>query len=367
MSALTARLWRDSAPRLDADVTIDAGITALFGPSGAGKTTLLHALAGLVRPERGRIERAGTLLFDSERGVNEPPERRRIGVVFQEPRLFPHRSVRENLRYGAPRADVPRDFDRAVSLLELDGLLERRPASLSGGEQRRVAIARTLLADPAVMLLDEPLTGLDGARKDRALQLLSDVHREFGLPLVLVSHSLPDILRLTTRIVVLEGGRTIAAGELLDVLDSDEVFRLADSLGLESHLEVEVLGTEGGLTRARVGGTELELPPIDVAPGTRALVAVRPEDVILAAGPVLGTSARNCLEGRVSRVARLSDRLLVTIDVGGSLRASISAKSGEALGIREGATIWCLVKAFSFRWRRVPGESRLEAPDRAGD
>jgi len=354
VSILRARIARQGAPRLEVELEIGAGITALFGPSGAGKTTLLHALAGLVRPEQGRIEREGTVLFDAAARIDVPPERRRIGIVFQEPRLFPHRSVRENLLYGAPRGT--RDgasLARIVELLELGRLLARRPDTLSGGEQRRVSIGRTLLSAPAVLLLDEPLTGLDEGLKESVVRLLSDLQRELALPFVLVSHSLPDILRLTTRLVVLEEGRTIAAGELVDVLDSDRAFQLADRLGLESHLRVRVLGPRDGLTAARLGTSELLLPAVDAAPGDSAIVAVRPEDVILARAPVSGTSAQNCVPGTVTRVSRLSDRLLVTIDVGGALRAEISAKAGKELGVEPGANLWCLVKAFSFRWRRI--------------
>lgn len=365
---LRGTVRRTAAPQLDATFAFDDGITAIFGPSGAGKTTLLHILAGLKAPEEGRIEAGERVLFDAAQGVNVPPERRRVGVVFQEPRLFPHRTVRENLLYGrklagersSPSGRPALTLERVASVLDLAPLLDRKPTSLSGGEARRVAIGRTLLSDPDFLLLDEPLTGLDERRKESALALLSQVHAEFGHPMGFVSHSLPDILRLTTRVLVIDGGRTIAQGELVDVLDSEEVVSVADSLGIESLLEVEILAHEDGLTRARLGPTELLLPPIDAEPGATGLVALGPGDVLLAPEPVLGTSARNCVPGTVTRVTRLSDRLLVSIDVGGILRAQVSEGSGRRLGLEPGAPIYCVIKAFSFRWRRL--RSRKSKP-----
>ena len=359
MSALDAHVeWHVPDFTLHADLSLGPGVTGLFGPSGAGKSTLLGCLAGLVRPHAGRIVRGKDVLFDAAARIDVPPEHRRVGVVFQEMRLFPHLTVRENLLYGWRRAGGSGgrivDSARVHEVLELGALLERRPASLSGGEARRVAFGRSLLADPDVLLLDEPLAGLDEARKGAVLDLVTAVQAEFHLPILFVSHSLSDLLQLTTQVVVMEGGRTIGAGELHDVLGEERVFRLAEALGLESVLPVEILGSDpvAGLTRARLGRGEIALPLVERPPGTRALVAVRPEDVILARAPVEGTSLRNALRGTVTSVTRLSDRLLVAVDVGATLRAEVSAGAGQELGLAVGAPIFCLVKAFSFRWRR---------------
>jgi molybdate transport system ATP-binding protein len=178
------------------------------------------------------------------------------------------------------------------------------------------------------------------------------VQTEFGIPTLFVSHSLPEILQLTTRVAVLDRGAVLGQGELNDVLGRDEVFRLADALGLESLVEVEVLGNDDDVTRVRLGGHAVSLPRTDRAAGTRALVAVRPEDVVLARGPVEGISAQNAMKGTVTQVTRLSDRVLVSVDVGATLRAEITTRSERELGIAPGAPIWCLVKVFSFRWRR---------------
>lgn len=361
MSLLEAKvLLRRPGLVLEAELDVGEGVTALFGPSGAGKTTLLQCVAGLVRPDRGRIVLAGRTLFDAESRTWVAPERRGVGVVFQDLRLFPHLTVEENLRFGwrGDRTERPLTLPRVLELLELGPLRARRPPTLSGGEARRLAIGRALLASPRLLLLDEPLGGLDEARKAAVIGLLGQIRAEFALPMLLVSHSLPEILQLTTRIAVLEGGRSIGQGELHEVLGSDRVFRLAERLGLESVVEV-TLGTaepEAGLTRARLGSVELALPPVERVPGTRALVAVRAEDVILARGPVPGISAQNALPGTISRITRLSDRLLVSVDVGGAdggtLRAEITARAERELAIAPGATVVCLVKTLAFRWRR---------------
>jgi molybdate transport system ATP-binding protein len=340
---------------LHADLRVEDGITALFGPSGAGKTTLLRCIAGLLAPDEGRIIRDGEVLFDSAAGVNLPPERRRVGFVFQDLRLFPHLTVEQNLKYGwrlLPDYERLVSPDRVRDLLELGPLRSRAAASLSGGEARRVALGRALLSSPAVLLLDEPLAGLDEARKGAALSLVARVRAEFGVPTLFVSHSLSEILELTTRVAVLDQGELIGHGDIAEVLGREEVFRLADSLGLESLIEVEVLDQTGEVTLVGLGPHRISLPKVDRPPGTRALVAIRPQDVVLARAPVEGISAQNALEGTVTQVTRLSDRVLVSIDVGATVRAEITRRSEAELGIAPGTRIWCLVKVFSFRWRR---------------
>jgi molybdate transport system ATP-binding protein len=344
--------------RLDAALSLDDGITALFGPSGAGKTTLLHCLAGLATPDSGRIELQGSTLFDSAANVSLPPERRRIGIVFQDLRLFPHLTAERNLDFGRRHEGEGPSPDRVLDVLELRPLLRRRPPDLSGGEARRVALGRALLAAPRLLLLDEPMAGLDEARKGAVIELLARVRAEFALPMLLVSHSLPDILELTTRVAVLDAGTLLGQGDIHDVLGSERVFRLAETLGMESVLQIEIVESDAdaGVTRARLGDAVVALPLVDRAPGTRALVAVRPEDVILARGPVPGISAQNAMPGTVSRIVHLPDRLLVTVQVGGTpggaLRAEITPRSARDLGIAPGALVTCLVKVFSFRWRR---------------
>jgi len=205
-----------------------SGVTGVFGPSGAGKTTLVNMIAGLVAPDRGEITIDQTVLFDAARRINLPPHGRRIGYVFQEGRLFPHLSVKHNLDYGRRMCGLPPDaaqMARIVSLLDIGGLLERRPGKLSGGERQRIAIGRALLMRPRLLLLDEPLASLDVARKREILPYLERLRDEVGVPMVYVSHHAAELRRIATSVVRLAAGKVEAAGgkELLDAADADAI------------------------------------------------------------------------------------------------------------------------------------------------
>lgn len=202
------------------------GATALFGPSGAGKTSTVNMIAGLLRPDRGRIALDDTVLFDASAGINVPPHRRRIGYVFQDGRLFPHLSVRQNLDYGRRMSGHPRDagaLDRIIALLDIGHLLERRPRMLSGGERQRIAIGRALLMRPRLLLLDEPLAALDAARKREILPYLVRLRDEAGVPIVYVSHLAAELGRIATHVVCLNSGHVVATDgiDLLKGRDAD--------------------------------------------------------------------------------------------------------------------------------------------------
>ena len=204
------------------------GVTALFGPSGSGKTTIANLIAGLLTPDHGSIALDDTVLFDSAKGIDVPPHRRSIGYVFQEGRLFPHLSVRQNLDYGrrmSGRARDPGGFDRITALLDIGRLLDRRPRMLSGGERQRVAVGRALLMHPRLLILDEPLASLDGGHKREILPYLVRLRDDGGVPMVYVSHTAAELRRIATNVVRLEGGRVIASGglELLEKTDSDAI------------------------------------------------------------------------------------------------------------------------------------------------
>ncbi len=202
------------------------GATALFGPSGAGKTSVINMIAGLLTPDRGSIALDDTMLFAAAAGINVPPHRRRIGYVFQEGRLFPHLSVRQNLDYGRRMSGHPHDmgeFERIAALLEIGHLLERRPRRLSGGERQRVAVGRALLMRPRLLLLDEPLASLDAARKQEILPYLVRLRDDVGVPIVYVSHTAAEVRRIATTIVRLDAGHVVATGglELLNEAEAD--------------------------------------------------------------------------------------------------------------------------------------------------
>jgi molybdate transport system ATP-binding protein len=205
--------------------TAAGGVTALYGPSGAGKTTVINMIAGLIEPDRGSIVLADEVLFDSAKGINEPPYRRRIGYIFQEGRLFPHLNVRQNLDYGRRMNRQPRDtegFTRIVTLLGISHLLDRRPRLLSGGERQRVAIGRALLMRPRLLLLDEPLASLDIGHKRDILPYLVRLRDEANIPMVYVSHIASEVSRIATSVVRIDDGHVVASGGVELLKDSGD-------------------------------------------------------------------------------------------------------------------------------------------------
>lgn len=343
--------------RLRLDARLDHPATAVFGPSGAGKTTLLHALSGFLPRASGTIALRGRALLDTGSRISVPPEHRRIAVAFQDALLFPHRTAEQNLRFGR-RREGPESmaFDEVVEPLGLGPLLGRRPAELSGGQQRLVTVGRALLSGPELLLLDEPFAGLDEQLRRQLVQLLQTASRDRGVQLVLVSHSLLDILELTTEVLVLSGGELVAQGPVHEVLQQRRVFELAERLGLDNLLEMEVLAEDGDRDSwwGRLGDQRVYLPPHPgLRPGT-GLLALRPEDVILSRRPVTGISAQNCLAGRVHSVTEAGSRCLVQIDIGQRLSVEVTPRAVEELEIRPGADLFCLIKTLSFRWRRAP-------------
>jgi molybdate transport system ATP-binding protein len=217
----------------------ESGVTALFGPSGAGKTSIVNMVAGLSRPDAGRIVMNGRCLFDSAEGINVPPEKRRVGYVFQDARLFPHLSVRANLTYGMrllPKSERYVHFDQVVQLLGIAPLLSRRPAKLSGGEKQRVAIGRALLCSPALLLMDEPLASIDGGRKSEVLSFISQLGHDFSTPIMYVSHVLEEIQRLAHSLVLLKNGRVVGSKRLDELKDSQALMSFLEKTCIDMPL-----------------------------------------------------------------------------------------------------------------------------------
>jgi molybdate transport system ATP-binding protein len=355
--ALQARVRRRlGAFELDAGLQAAAGeVTAVFGPSGAGKSQLLAALAGASRPDDGRIVLDGQVLFDSAAGVDRPMHQRRIGWVFQDGRLFPHLTVRENLLYGARRArepETPVSFDGVVDMLGIATLLQRRPAHLSGGERQRVAIGRALLSRPALLLMDEPLAALDLARRAEILPYLERLRREWRTPLVYVTHALSEVLRLADRLLVLEAGRVVAEGPLEDVLVRTDLPLLAGRADAATPLRLTVEGHDDarGLTRLRAGQAELLTPRLRLAPGAEVRAAALARDVLLATERPRGLSARNILPAVVQAITPRPDGVvLVRVEVAGGPRllSAVTADAVSDLQLRPGQPVFAVVKSVA--------------------
>ncbi len=335
------------------------GVVALFGRSGCGKSTLIDLISGLLSPDEGRIQLGATVLTDTRAGVSIPVERRRIGYVFQDARLFPHFSVRGNLRYGlkrsAPAASESPSigFDEVVSLLGLAGLLDRRPHQLSGGERQRVGLGRALLSQPQLLLLDEPLASLDVARREEVLPYLEKLRERLALPMVYVSHQFEEVLRLATHVVLMDAGRVIAQGSIGEVSLLPELRAIIGPDSVGSVLDGIVTRTEPsrGMADLRLGNGVLHVSLQNVAVGSRVRVQLLARDIILATQKPQGLSVRNELEGVVvDMTADESDALLVNVDVGGAVvLARITREAAQALGLHAGSPVWVLVKAVSTR------------------
>lgn len=334
---------------LQVDFSAPAGVTALFGRSGAGKTSIVNAVAGLLRPDEARIVLDGRTLVDTASGVWTPPHRRRIGYVFQEDRLFPHLSVAGNLAYGRSSHAKADEFDRIVEMLAIRPLLSRQPATLSGGERQRVAIGRALLANPALLLMDEPLASLDEGRKAEIFPYLERLRDDAGIPIVYVSHSASEIARLATTIVVINEGRVARIGAAGDVLADPEAVPLLGQRDAGAVLEATVAGhdLEDGLTELTVAAGRLVLPLIEAPPGTRLRIRIGAHDVMIARDRPHAISALNVLPVTITRIHQgEGPGAAIGLDAGGDhLLARITRRSVRALALEPGLTCYAIIKS----------------------
>lgn len=352
--------------RLDARFQSEGRLTALFGPSGSGKTTLVNIIGGLIRPSKGRVSVKGRALVDTQQKIFVPRHRRRIGYVFQEARLFPHLNVRQNLLFGrwfTPRREQVADFDAIVELLGIGHLLNRWPSTLSGGERQRVAIGRALLSDPHLLLLDEPLASLDEERKAEIYPYIERLRDEGNVPMVLVSHSVPEIARLATAIVVLNNGQVTAFGPASDILRHARLFPHTGPAETGALVEARVLRHEEayGLTVLQAAAGTLTVSRLDLPVGAPVRARLRARDIILSLNPPENLSALNVLPGIVSAIEESSGASVdVTLDCGGdSLVASVTRKSVERLGLKVGLPVHALIKSIAFD-REALGSAKLE-------
>lgn len=347
------------------------GVTALFGRSGAGKSTLVNLIAGITRPDSGRVQLAATVFCDTAKGHHRPVEERHIGYVFQDARLFPHLRVGANLRYGLRRARgrARVDFAQVVELLGLGDLLHRWPHALSGGERQRVALGRAFLSQPDLLLMDEPLANLDAPRKTEVLAYIERLREDFGIPILYVSHALDEVVRLADHLVVLAEGQVVASGPLLE---------LAGQPQLQPHLGRFEAGTvlecvvrrhdpEFQITVLDFGDGQLQVPMLDALPGTRLRTRLRARDIGIALSRPADISIMNWLSGTVATLTPgdgpFSD---VAVRVGSTIvHALITRESCARLGLAVGRPVWAMIKTVALDSRAV-GFTRRSRPPTAG-
>ncbi|MFZ1416283.1 MAG: molybdenum ABC transporter ATP-binding protein [Defluviicoccus sp.] len=354
MIEVEARL-RQGHFSLDAAFSCDQGITALFGRSGSGKSTVIGIIAGIRRPDQGRVALNGRTLVDTDANVWLPPHRRRVGLVFQDSQLFPHLTVRQNLLYGRwfsrhGAAEIP--FDSVVATLGIETLLPRRPPRLSGGEKQRVALGRALLANPALLLMDEPLTSLDMARKIEILPLIESIRDDFRIPVLYVSHAVEEVARLADTVVALDAGRVVACGPPATVLGTPTQPPEGDRFAVASVLDVSVgpFDERYGLTMLRHPAGEIFLTGRIGAVRHQVRIVIKAIDVALATEPPAHLSIRTVLRARVAAIAADGSAVAavhLSLTDGGRLVALATRKAIDELDLAPGKPVFALIKTVA--------------------
>ena len=339
---------------LDVSIEVPSGITILFGASGAGKSSILDCIAGVTRPDEGRIVTDGDVLFDAAVRINIPAQKRRIAYVFQTLALFPHLTAEENASYGLSdlRDKEKRErVDAILKIFRVDKLRRQKPGEISGGERQRIALARSLVTDPRVLLLDEPLTGLDADLKAAIVDDLRAWNAAKGIPILYVTHSRDEVDALGERVIALHNGRVVSAGSPLEVLNAPRRKKLAQAAGFENLLAAAVLDLReaDGVMRVRLGDSrcEIEVPLGYATPGSRIQVAVRAGDILLATVPPRGLSARNVLEGRILSLEQRGTLIILRVDCGVTFIVHVTPGAVRALELSTGRPVWLVLKTHS--------------------
>jgi molybdate transport system ATP-binding protein len=339
---------------LDVSLEIPSGITILFGPSGAGKSTLLDCIAGLLRPDAGHIKIGDEMLFDSEARVSVPTQHRRMAYVFQSLALFPHLTVEENVAYGLADLTADQRTQRIAEILQgfrVENLGKRRAGEISGGEKQRVALARSLVTLPRVLLLDEPLSGLDAELKASIFDDLRSWNAALRIPILYVTHTRDEVDALGERVVVLDRGRVINEGRPHEILDAPRRKRLAQAAGFENLLDATVveLREADGVMRVRLaeGASEIEVPLGYAVPNDRVKIAIRAGDILLATQPPVGLSARNILDGKIVSLEPRGSLVVARVKAGVLFTVHVTPGAVRALELIAGKPVWIVLKTHS--------------------
>jgi molybdate transport system ATP-binding protein len=339
---------------LEVKARCESPSVAILGPSGSGKTSLLETIAGLRLRAQGRVAIGGETLLDSERGINVPPERRRIGYVPQDALLFPHLNVARNVRFGAaPGAENDRVFEDAVSILEIRPFLGRYPSTLSGGEKQRVALARAIATNPRLLLLDEPLAAVDVAHRERILPYLLRIQSEMRLPFIYVTHNAGEAEALAAEAILLREGKVAAQGAPATVLRAVTLSELDPSASFENVFEgvLEPWPRNPGAARLRLPqGGVLQVPILQGPPVGRAVFGLAPEEILISAAPLGRVSARNVLAAEILSVEYSGGDVWVGVRAGGATwRALLTPDAADDLKLSPGLSAWIAVKTQAFR------------------
>lgn len=348
-------------PRKNFDLNIreifSNGITGIFGPSGSGKTSLLHAISGLAVPKSGHITVNNRTIFDSEKKINIPVEKRNIGYVFQEGRLFPHMTVENNLLYGQKK-NVPAKvkFKEVVDLLNLRNLLKSKPAQISGGERQRTALGRSLLSSPDILLLDEPFSAVDVQLRKQILPFIIKIQQKVQIPVLVVSHDLPDLLKLSNVLCVIKEGKCLGHGDYYELLKVKEVSQFfgANTIVNSISMKVAKINPDAGLTllswqnKTRNITIKCEKSDGKYTLQQELKVFINADDIALSKEKLTNVSIQNQVEGTITDIIEHGATQLCLIDAGFKLVVEITAKSRQKLNLSAGSKIWCLFKSVAI-------------------
>jgi molybdate transport system ATP-binding protein len=348
------RKWLSSEFSLEANFTVSPGITILFGRSGSGKSTLLNCIAGLIRPDQGRIALDSRTFFDASGGVDLLPSRRAVGFLFQDLALFPHLTVAQNVEYGLAKMRADARHRRAAEILEamrVGALGKRKPGQISGGEKQRVALARSLVTEPSILLLDEPLAALDAITKSAIISDLRAWNSTHGIPIIYVTHALEEAFAVGESAVVLEAGKIIARGAPMEVLDAPRQETIAQLAGFENLFDatISAIHEDLGTMECVLCGTALalEVPLTRVDTGKRLRIAIRAGDIMIATSQPHQISARNVFPGTVQSIRTEGHSAIATVDAGRAFEVRLTRGSRDDLHLQQGAQIWLVVKTYS--------------------
>lgn len=342
---------------LTMEAEISDGITGVFGPSGHGKTSLLHAIAGIVRPDSGTIKLNGTTVFDASEKVNLAVKNRKVGYVFQDIRLFPHLSIAKNLKYGYAAGNNPRLIDEVVATLKIAQLLTKKPGECSGGEKQRVAIGRAILSGSQILLLDEPFSAVDVKLRQEIIPFLIEVHQKFTIPVIVVSHDLPDLLSLTENLILLQDGCIQAQGKFQELILNQSNLNLMHERGFYNilHLYVFAHFKPKDLVILKSIHSDLNIQVLSQSiPEHRAVsnevkVVVKPENIAISLNPVTQISLRNQIQGTIKEIFYKEGLAFCVVDVGEHIIVEITEASQINMKLGIGTEVYCLLKSAALK------------------
>uniref|UniRef100_UPI0032165294 molybdenum ABC transporter ATP-binding protein n=1 Tax=uncultured Draconibacterium sp. TaxID=1573823 RepID=UPI0032165294 len=342
---------------LDVKAKISEGITGIFGPSGHGKTSLLDSIAGIVKPDSGYIYIKGEKIYDSESKLNLPVKKRKVGYVFQDVRLFPHYSICKNLNYGRKEKGRSPIFDEVVDILKIAHILNKKPEQCSGGEKQRVAIGRAILSGSQILLMDEPFSAVDVKLRKEIIPFLNAVNRKFKMPIIIVSHDLPDLLSLTDNLLLLQNGRILAHGKFHDLIFDEHNLNVMHESGWFNimHLFVFDLLPSENMVVLKSNKSDLQIQVITrfinigTEINTPLKVLIKPENIALAKEPVTNISLRNQIHGTIQKVFLKDGLAFCIVDVGENILVEVTEASQKTMHLHPGEQVYCLFKSAALK------------------